>query len=126
MRISLFFYNIISFKNIKAKIISIRTKAKLVIMSTVGYVVLMKKNVISSQYSWLNFRVSFPKEEKAVPWLSSLLDAYAMIDASVFMALETEKRSAACKKGCSLCCFHHIPLTYLELFGVQWFKKRKK
>ncbi|HXX54204.1 MAG TPA: YkgJ family cysteine cluster protein [Thermodesulfovibrionales bacterium] len=69
-------------------------------------------------------------EESKFPWLSMLLDAYAIIDEGVAKAVqESEKNNAllACKKGCDNCCRTHtdIPLYPLEMVGVYWYCTEK-
>ncbi len=70
-------------------------------------------------------RISFP-EERGLPWLSMLMDAYFIADKGI--ALEISKRikageRLACKKGCSTCCITHvtIPVYPLEVVGIYWF-----
>ena len=70
-------------------------------------------------------RLSFP-EEKRLPWLSMLLDAYHIADRGI--ALEISKRlkageKLACRKGCSSCCSTHvtIPIYPLEIVGIYWY-----
>jgi len=71
--------------------------------------------------------VRFPVEESKFPWLSMLLDAYAIIDEGVAEAIQerVKKRGVtlACSKGCDNCCRTHtdIPLYPLELVGVYWY-----
>jgi Fe-S-cluster containining protein len=73
------------------------------------------------------FRLHFPEDEKKLPWLPLLLDAYAVIDSGVSAAIsEEEKKRAvrlACRKGCGNCCVthHDIPVYPLELVGIYWF-----
>ncbi len=62
-------------------------------------------------------------EEQAQPWLSFLLDAYAIVDASIQEALDlaiTEGKKHICKEGCSYCCFQTIPLTPVEAMGIRF------
>lgn len=60
-----------------------------------------------------------------------LLDAYAVIDEGVALAIHKreEKGGAtlACKKGCDNCCRTHtdIPLYPLELVGIYWYSTEK-
>jgi len=76
-------------------------------------------------------RVRFPVEESKFPWLSMLLDAYAVIDEGVAAAIhereEERGASLACKKGCDNCCRTHtdIPLYPLELVGIYWYSTEK-
>lgn len=71
-------------------------------------------------------RLHFPDDEKRFPWLALLLDAFAVIDEGVSIAVrEHEKKFAArlaCRKGCGSCCRTHsdIPLYPLEMVGIYW------
>lgn len=71
-------------------------------------------------------RVKFTEDENKFPWLPVLLDAYAVIDKGVSVAIEREHkigRELACAKGCSSCCSTHqdIPVYPLELMGMSWY-----
>jgi hypothetical protein len=71
-------------------------------------------------------RTSFPRDEAVLPWLSSLLDVYFVIDRGVAGAVESEERRGrvpACDRGCSVCCRTNrdIPVYPLELMGLSWF-----
>lgn len=75
-------------------------------------------------------RLSFPEDEKKVPWLGLLLEGYYIVDKGVAGAIETEKkrgRTPACSKGCSHCCRTHkdIPIYPLEIAGVSWYAAEK-
>jgi Fe-S-cluster containining protein len=75
-------------------------------------------------------RTSFPRDEAVLPWLSSLLDAYFVIDRGVAGAIESEQRrgrAPACDRGCSVCCRTNrdIPVYPLELMGLSWFAAEK-
>ena len=75
-------------------------------------------------------RFSLPEDEKHLPWLSMLLDAYHTIDKGVAASIEAERkkhRNLACAKGCSGCCVTHkdIPLYPLELQGLIWYITEK-
>lgn len=76
-------------------------------------------------------RLKFPEEELKFPWLSMLLDAYAIVDSGVSRAVnrEEERRGArlACKKGCDSCCRTHtdIPVYPHELVGIYWYCTEK-
>ncbi len=73
------------------------------------------------------FRIRFQDDEKKLPWLPLLLDAYAVIDDGISRVIsETEKKRGvmlACGKGCGNCCSTHrdIPVYPLELVGIYWF-----
>lgn len=79
----------------------------------------------------LSRRVRFPGDEKRIPWLPMLLDAYAIADTGVAVAVrdEEKKRKAAlaCGKGCGNCCAHQkdLPLYPHELVGIYWFTSEK-
>jgi Fe-S-cluster containining protein len=71
-------------------------------------------------------RLSFTDDEKRLPWLTKLLDAYVEIDTGISIAIDREKklgRQLACAKGCNSCCTTHqdIPVYPLELMGMSWF-----
>lgn len=76
-------------------------------------------------------RLSFPEDESKFQWLPMLLEAYAIVNKGVSVAIrETEKRhkvKLACKKGCGTCCTTHkdIPVYPLELVGIYWFAVEK-
>lgn len=76
-------------------------------------------------------RVRFPEEELKFPWLTMLLDAYAIVDEGVAVAIRTEAEelntTLACKEGCDNCCRvqRDIPLYPLELIGISWFATEK-
>jgi Fe-S-cluster containining protein len=75
-------------------------------------------------------RTSFPQDEPVLPWLSSLLDAYLVVDRGVATAIESEERAErvpACDRGCSVCCRTNrdIPVYPLELMGLSWFAAEK-
>jgi uncharacterized protein len=73
------------------------------------------------------FRLHFPEDEKRLPWLPLLLDAYAVIDNGVSAAISEEEKKRgvkiACGKGCGNCCITHrdIPVYPFELVGIYWF-----
>lgn len=73
--------------------------------------------------------MSFPDDEKRQPWLPHLLDAYAIIDTGVSIAIRREKkqgREIACKRGCDACCSQKdIPLYPHEIVGIYWFASEK-
>lgn len=74
-------------------------------------------------------RLSFP-EEKQLPWLSMLLDAYYIVDKGIAKAIETEEKSGkvlACAQGCSNCCrtLRDIPIYPLEIMGISWYIAEK-
>ena len=73
----------------------------------------------------------FPDEESRFPWLSMLLDSYAVIDEGISAAAgkEENKRNVklACKEGCNICCGVNkdIPVYPIELVGIYWFSNEK-
>ena len=68
-----------------------------------------------------SFRVRFPEAEARLPWLASLLDAYAVLDAGIARAVAEGGRQPACRAGCVACCSNAIPASTLELLGLKWF-----
>lgn len=89
----------------------------------------MKKN--RKQTSGLSRRLSFPDEERRLPWLSLLLDAYSIADTGVAVAIrdteKKQKKKLACGKGCGNCCVHQkdLPLYPHELVGIYWYASEK-
>jgi Fe-S-cluster containining protein len=85
----------------------------------------MKKN--QKNKGGLSRRVHFPEEEKRLPWLPMLLEAYAIADTGIAVALrdaeKKQKKKVACGKGCGNCCEHQkdLPLYPHELVGIYWY-----
>lgn len=79
----------------------------------------------------LSRRISFPEDEQRLPWLPLLLDAYAIADTGVAVAVRDEekrrKSHLACAKGCGNCCEQQrdIPLYPHELVGIYWYVSEK-
>ncbi len=78
----------------------------------------------------LSRRLHFPEDEQCIPWLSRLLDAYAVADTGVAIAVrdaeKKEKKQLACSKGCDVCCRQKdIPLYPHELVGLYWLVSEK-
>ena len=79
----------------------------------------------------LSRRLHFPDDEKLLPWLPMLLDAYAIADTGVAVAVrDREKREGkklACGKGCGACCVHQtdLPLYPHEIVGIYWYVTEK-
>jgi len=79
----------------------------------------------------LSRRLHFPEEEKRLPWLPMLLDAYAIADTGIAVALRDaenkQKKKLACGKGCGNCCEHQkdLPLYAHELVGIYWYVSDK-
>lgn len=66
-------------------------------------------------------RRRYPEAEARLPWLTALLDAYAVLDAGVALAMAADGRSVACRAGCCACCAQPIPASTLEVLGLKWF-----
>lgn len=81
--------------------------------------------------SGLSRRLHFPEDEKRLSWLPLLLDAYAIADTGVAVALrdakKKQKKKPACGKGCGNCCEHQkdLPLYPHELVGIYWYVSEK-
>ncbi len=79
----------------------------------------------------LSRRLSFPQDEQRIPWLPLLLDAYAIADTGIQIAVRKEEKQRnvrlACGKGCGNCCVHQtdIPLYPHELVGIYWYVTEK-
>ncbi len=86
----------------------------------------MKKSLKKKSVT-LSRRLSFPDDEKEVPWLPMLLDSYAIADTGVAIAIRNEEKKRqkklACGKGCGTCCVHQkdLPLYPHELVGIYWY-----
>jgi Fe-S-cluster containining protein len=88
----------------------------------------MKKNPTNK--TGLSRRLSFPEDEKRLPWLPMLLDCYAIADTGVAIAVrdagKKRKKVLACAKGCDVCCRQpDIPLYPHELVGIYWYASEK-
>lgn len=89
----------------------------------------MKKNKRES--TRLSRRLHFPAEERRLPWLPLLLDAYAIADTGVAIAIRNAekklKKTLACGKGCGACCVHQkdLPLYPHEIVGIYWYVTEK-
>jgi Fe-S-cluster containining protein len=90
----------------------------------------MKKNK-KQPAAGLSRRLRFPDEERRLPWLSPLLDAYSITDTGVAIAIrdaeKKEKKKLACGKGCGSCCVHQkdLPLYPHEIVGIYWYVSEK-
>jgi Fe-S-cluster containining protein len=79
----------------------------------------------------LSRRLHFPEDERRLPWLPMLLDAYALVDTGIAVALRDvenkQKKKLACGKGCGKCCEHQkdLPLYPHELVGIYWYVSEK-
>jgi Fe-S-cluster containining protein len=85
-----------------------------------------KKNIGASKAK----RLSFPDDEKDHPWLSTLLEAYYIVDKGIAQAIDAERkkgRRPACSKGCTNCCrvLKDIPVYPLEVVGLSWYVTEK-
>ncbi|MDC0336311.1 YkgJ family cysteine cluster protein [Pseudodesulfovibrio sp.] len=70
--------------------------------------------------------IQSPEDLKEFPWLSMLMEAYAVSDQAVKEVQDKDFDEhgfkAACSKGCIPCCYQQfIPLTTLELAGIVWY-----
>lgn len=85
------------------------------------------KNNRKIQSNNLATRIHFSEDEKKLPWLPLLLDAYAIVDTGIGVAIRKEgklrKIRLACGKGCGNCCEHQkdLPLYPHELVGIYWY-----
>lgn len=76
-------------------------------------------------------RHGFPEDESRFGWLPLLLDAYAVLDEGVALAIAGEEArrglKLACGNGCDSCCSTHldIPVYPIELVGLWWFSTEK-
>ena len=81
--------------------------------------------------SGLSRRLRFPADERRLPWLPLLLDAYAIADTGVAVAIrrqeKQEGKKLACGKGCGACCVHQtdLPLYPHEIVGIYWYATEK-
>ncbi len=79
-------------------------------------------NIILSKANAI--RLNLP-EEQVYPWLTFLLDAYSIVDASILYAEEQANkanRKLACKEGCAFCCYQEVPVSPLEAMGIRLAK----
>lgn len=89
------------------------------------------KNIRKGTQNGLSRRLHFPDDEKRLPWLPLLLDAYAIADTGVAVAVRDEekrrKSKLACSKGCGSCCAHQADLPFYphELVGIYWYVSEK-
>ncbi len=78
----------------------------------------------------LSRRVRFPEDEARLTWLPLLLDAYALIDTGVAVAVRNGEKERgtgiACSRGCAVCCGQKdIPVYPHELVGLYWYASEK-
>jgi Fe-S-cluster containining protein len=89
------------------------------------------KKIPKKSESGLSRRVHLPEDEKRIPWLSLLLEAYAIADTGVAISIRNEEkkggRKLACGKGCGNCCEHQkdLPVYPHELVGIYWYVTEK-
>jgi Fe-S-cluster containining protein len=89
----------------------------------------VKKSRLKDRFA--SKRARFPDDEPKLTWLPMLLDAYALIDRGIEVAVDREQKKRgvrlACGKGCSNCCRAHtdIPVYPHELLGIYWFATEK-
>jgi Fe-S-cluster containining protein len=90
----------------------------------------MLKQSLKRISTGLSRRLHFPDDEKRLPWLPALLDAYAVADTGVAIAIrdveKKEKRALACSQGCDNCCHQKdIPVYSHELPALYWYASEK-
>ncbi len=91
----------------------------------------LKSMIDSEGIKSTSMRLRFPEDERRFSWLPMLLDAYAIIDEGVAVAVKAEEDdlriTLACRDGCDNCCRTHrdIPLYPLEIIGISWFVTEK-
>ena len=89
------------------------------------------KKTKNQETSGLSRRLRFPADERRLPWLPLLLDAYAIADTGVAVAIrkqeKKEGKKLACGKGCGTCCVHQtdLPLYPHEIVGIYWYATEK-
>ena len=71
-------------------------------------------------------RLSLPQDERRHPWLSLMLNAFAIIEASTAQTVAASPVAAACRAGCIPCCQQSvIPVTPLEAEALRFWVKNK-
>jgi len=79
----------------------------------------------------LSRRLHYPEDEQRLRWLPLLLDAYAVVDTGIAIAIRDEVKKSgkklACDKGCDNCCVHQkdLPMYPHELVGIYWYVSEK-
>jgi hypothetical protein len=68
-----------------------------------------------------SLRLQMSRYERLHPWLTLLLDCYAVIDYSVAEAVARSEKKTACRKGCSACCGQIIPVSIIEASGIKFY-----
>jgi Fe-S-cluster containining protein len=90
----------------------------------------MSKQSPRKNSTGLSRRLRFPEDEERLPWLPALLDAYAIADTGVAIAIRDverkQKRALACSRGCDNCCHQKdIPIYPHELIALYWYASEK-
>ncbi|MCG6553208.1 MAG: YkgJ family cysteine cluster protein [Candidatus Magnetominusculus sp. LBB02] len=73
------------------------------------------------------WRLRYPECEQRLPWLSMLLESYAIFDKGIAHAIKKEikkhKLRLACMNNCDNCCRTHadIPVYPHEMPGIYWY-----
>jgi Fe-S-cluster containining protein len=75
--------------------------------------------------SFIPARVRYP-HEKRYPWLTILLDSYAILDYEMSETIARSRKAQgvtiACHKGCFECCLEpDVPISQLETMGISWY-----
>jgi len=75
-------------------------------------------------------RLHFPEDEKCLPWLPLLLDAFVIADTGIVIAIrevgKKQKKKLACNRGCDVCCRQKdIPVYPHALIGIYWYASEK-
>ena len=65
------------------------------------------------------FRYCNRRMERMLPGMELLLDALALVDCTVAQAIDNTDKKTACGAGCFHCCIQPIPVTPLEILGLQ-------
>lgn len=71
------------------------------------------------------FRYADPSLERRHPDLGLLLDAYAVVDLGVKVAIGRDGRVPACHTGCAQCCRQPIPVTPLEVLALHCYARHR-
>ena len=71
------------------------------------------------------FRYTDPSLERRYPGLSLLLDAFAVVDLGVQVAVSRDGRVPVCHAGCGHCCAQPIPVTPLEVLALHCYARHR-
>lgn len=90
----------------------------------------LAKNRAKTGSAGLSRRLHFPEDEERHSWLSALLDAFAVADTGVAVAVRDAgkkgNKKLACARNCDICCRQtNIPLSPHELTGLRWYVSEK-